>query len=676
MKTKHGININKIYFCVILCSVFCLVITSQGYGQEQQLNDNAMRAMLALNYCHMALVNILAYEDRIILDEEYNNIINNISLSAIQDEEVVTILKQLMDTLITFKLTEEQTARLLKIYNQQVVNAVYVTSAQSTNDVIIALGVKQLIDRLQPTMLESVLDGTVNGAPGGIHGVLLGAASGFLKAILTGTTSPIGAEIIVPYVLSKIGGLYQNYRENTQLYRQALDEKLWKLDTQTIQAIHEMRKSFVQVYWTLMKRYNIPENLRLTEEQLRNAVEVFKIEDVEKRYRQLERLQQDFQAFPPFWYKLAQTAQELGHLEEAVNLYQKIEQEYHPFFRKDHELAAALMDKVVLIESLKLTHPEILVQLNVEGDVSEDLKRILAESNNDWRNNVFVALQYEGLKNYDAAKNLIIQNIDNEKELSLNFRLLGEIYALAGEQKALTNLIRQMYDDKRVTYQDMLYLIGKIQDQQELQNIIQSLFFPVVITTNFNIESSLISEDTLKITIPIIWMKDYAKDLTVQIHFVQEDKTIIAENKVVMDEQANTATFSLQGVINKDDMLRNRVKLPIVVEFVHPAQSVAFLVNVSVQDVAVEKNIIDKSVDSSKQVLDGAVGFYKGLFSKKEDNSQLETLEKNEQQSIKMESKIVFALQRIATANACYEMNDNTITRFSSCQMNSTMKNN
>ena len=404
MKTKHGININKIYFCVILCSVFCLVITSQGYGQEQQLNDNAMRAMLALNYCHMALVNILAYEDRIILDEEYNNIINNISLSAIQDEEVVTILKQLMDTLITFKLTEEQTARLLKIYNQQVVNAVYVTSAQSTNDVIIALGVKQLIDRLQPTMLESVLDGTVNGAPGGIHGVLLGAASGFLKAILTGTTSPIGAEIIVPYVLSKIGGLYQNYRENTQLYRQALDEKLWKLDTQTIQAIHEMRKSFLQVYWTLMKRYNIPENLRLTEEQLRNAVEVFKIEDVEKRYRQLERLQQDFQAFPPFWYKLAQTAQELGHLEEAVNLYQKIEQEYHPFFRKDHELAAALMDKVVLIESLKLTHPEILVRLNVEGDVSENLKRILAESNNDWRNNVFVALQYEGLKNYDAEK--------------------------------------------------------------------------------------------------------------------------------------------------------------------------------------------------------------------------------------------------------------------------------
>ena len=670
MKTKHGININKIYFCVILCSVFCLVITSQGYGQEQQLNDNAMRAMLALNYCHMALVNILAYEDRIILDEEYNNIINNISLSAIQDEEVVTILKQLMDTLITFKLTEEQTARLLKIYNQQVVNAVYVTSAQSTNDVIIALGVKQLIDRLQPTMLESVLDGTVNGAPGGIHGVLLGAASGFLKAILTGTTSPIGAEIIVPYVLSKIGGLYQNYRENTQLYRQALDEKLWKLDTQTIQAIHEMRKSFLQVYWTLMKRYNIPENLRLTEEQLRNAVEVFKIEDVEKRYRQLERLQQDFQAFPPFWYKLAQTAQELGHLEEAVNLYQKIEQEYHPFFRKDHELAAALMDKVVLIESLKLTHPEILVRLNVEGDVSENLKRILAESNNDWRNNVFVALQYEGLKNYDAAKNLIIQNIDNEKELSLNFRLLGEIYALAGEQKALTNLIRQMYDDKRVTYQDMLYLIGKIQDQQELQNIIQSLFFPVVITTNFNIESSLISEDTLKITIPIIWMKDYAKDLTVQIHFVQEDKTIIAENKVVMDEQANTATFSLQGVINKDDMLRNRVKLPIVVEFVHPAQSVAFLVNVSVQDVAVEKNIIDKSVDSSKQVIDDTVGFYKGLFSKKEGDSQLETLEKNEQQSIKMESKIVFALKRIATANACYEMNDNTITRFSSCQMN------
>ena len=69
-------------------------------------------------------------------------------------------------------------------------------------------------------------------------------------------------------------------------------------------------------------------------------------------------------------------------------------------------------------------------------------------------------------------------------------------------------------------------------------------------------------------------------------------------------------------------------------------------------------------------MIDDTVGFYKGLFSKKEGDSQLETLEKNEQQSIKMESKIVFALKRIATANACYEMNDNTITRFSSCQMN------
>ncbi len=672
MEVNRIISINKISFCVILCCVFLVFMTFQAYGQETQLNDDAMRAMLALNYCHMALVNILTYEDRIILDEEYNNIINNISLSAIQDEEVLTILKQLMDTLMTFKLTEEQTARLLKIYDQQVVNSVYATATQGSKDVIMALGVKQLIDQLQATTQKSVLDETIDGISGGFPGILIGLGSGFLKTILAGTTPLVGTEVIASYVLSKVGGLYQNYRENTQLYRQALDEKLWKLDVQTLQAIHEMRKSFLEVYWTLMKRYNIPENLRLTEDQLRNAVEVFKIEDDEKRYRQLERLQQDFQAFPPFWYKFARTAQELGYLEEALKLYQKIEQEYRPFFRKDHELAATLMDKVVLIQALKQTHPEILAQLNVGNDVSKDLERILVESSNDWRNNVFVALQYEGLRNYDAAEKLIIRNIDNEKEISLNFRLLGKIYALSGERQALADLIQQMSQDNRVTYQDMLYLIGKVQDQQDLQNIIQSLLNPVIAATNFSVESSLLGEDIFKITIPTVWMKDHQENLTVQAHLVQEDNVVTAEKKVARDNEMKTATFSLQGIMNKDDMLRNRVELPLVIELVHPAQTIAFLVKANVQNVAVDKNFLDKSVDGSKQVFDDSVGFYKGLFSKKENqDSESETPKSDVSQSQKTESRIVFDLQRIATSNACYQMNEgNKIMRFSQCQSN------
>ena len=672
MEIKRGTNLNKIFFYVIVCNVFFGLMAVQSAGQEVQLTDNAMRAMLALNYCHMALVNILTYEDRVILDEEYNNIINNISLSAIQDEEVLTILKQLMDTLMTFKLTEEQTTRLLKIYDQQVVNSVYATATRGTNDVIMALGVKQLIEQLQPTMPTSILDETINGAPGGLPGLVIGVGSGFFKTILAGTTPPIGYEIITFYALSKVGGLYQNYREHTQLYRQTLDEKLWKLDEQTLQAIHEMRKSFLEVYWTLMKRYNIPENLRLTEDQLRNAVEVFKIEDVEKRYRQLERLQQDFQVFPPFWYKFARTAQELGHLEEALKLYQKIEYEYRPFFRKDYELAAALIDKVVLIQALKKTHPEILTQLNVENDVSKDLERILVESKNDWRNNIFVALQYEELKNFDAAKKLIVQNLDNEKEISLNFRLLGEIYALSGERLALADLIRQMSQDNRVTYQDTIYLIGKIQDQQDLQNIMQSLFPPLITNTNFSVESSLLGgDDTFKITIPTLLMKDSLDNLTVQAHLIQENKTVTAEKKIAVDNEAKTATFSLQGIINKDDIFRNRVELPLVIELVHPAQTIAFSAKAYVQDVAVEKNFIDKSVEGSKQMLDDTVGFYKGLFSKKEEQvAESKTPKTDVSQSQKAESRIVFDLQRIATSNACYQIDENTVIRFSQCPLN------
>lgn len=109
--------------CFIL---FVFLFVASAFAQEApQADPAAMQTMLALNYCHMSLVKILAYEDRVVLDEEYHNIINNINLVTIQDRELLTVLKSLMDTLTDFRLAEKDREYLQQEYDRRVSSLMY-----------------------------------------------------------------------------------------------------------------------------------------------------------------------------------------------------------------------------------------------------------------------------------------------------------------------------------------------------------------------------------------------------------------------------------------------------------------------------------------------------------------------------------------------------------------------
>jgi hypothetical protein len=76
----------------ILISITQLIASIHCYAESFDESE-AFSSILALNYCHFSLAKIISYNDRIVLDEEYNNIINNINLSKIHDEEILSIIK-------------------------------------------------------------------------------------------------------------------------------------------------------------------------------------------------------------------------------------------------------------------------------------------------------------------------------------------------------------------------------------------------------------------------------------------------------------------------------------------------------------------------------------------------------------------------------------------------------
>ena len=183
----------------------------------------ATKAMLALNYCHLSLVKILAYEDRIILHEEYDNIINNINLAMIDDEEIITVLKHLMDTLTEFKLAETEKELFVNAYNKKVSTAFYEALANSATSTVAIQSLKEIVNSTQAspdeTLTMRVMQGAHGGAPGGIPGIVVGTVTSFVSKA---SQNPISAGIAGVVSVAVVGDIWQSYHTNLAEYRREL----------------------------------------------------------------------------------------------------------------------------------------------------------------------------------------------------------------------------------------------------------------------------------------------------------------------------------------------------------------------------------------------------------------------------------------------------------------------
>ena len=250
---------------------------------------------------------------------------------------------------------------------------------------------------------------------------------------------------------------------------------------------------------------------------------------------------------------------------------------------------------------------------------------------------------------------------------------LGRLYAFSENEEHLSSLIEKMCQDDHVRYQDALYLIGRIRDGKLLERTIDTWLTPVLLDTRFAVETAWIGDDVLTVNIPLIWLKDYPEHVGLRVLLPASDREYWAEDKFEIDTKAERVIFSVKGVINKVEFLEQERQTSMLIELITSAESVIFLIDASVQDVAVDKTIVDKSVDTSREVFNktvDVVNVAKGLFSK-DEGEQKKVPQPSEQQeselSIKTEQQIVFAIQKIETSNACYQLDDSTVERTVVC---------
>ena len=178
----------------------------------------ALTAAYALNMCTVSVSQIVDYADPVILEQEYDAILNNLNIQNMPKKEpaLLEILEKILDVITFFRIDKVERELVSKEYQFKMKNAVW------------------------------------NAVPN-------------FGMIVAGGLTPAAMAISIA---SQVGIGYMNYRktkaENTLEY----ERETWKLEKTAIEQLNALRRQLFDTAWKLSDTYDYQDEYRLTERQI------------------------------------------------------------------------------------------------------------------------------------------------------------------------------------------------------------------------------------------------------------------------------------------------------------------------------------------------------------------------------------------------------------------------
>ena len=351
--------IKSIIKIVFICMIFC---NSSVFAEE---NYDPKHTMLALNMAIVSVHRIVSSEDRNVLTLEYNNIINNLKIGNIEsDYEMTSLYTELMNVISNKTLRQEDCSRILARYKKNEQRAVF-------------------------------------NAISGIR-----AYGGDWKSWLLSLATSCVSQYFS----------YRNIKEDLQ---DTLDDDLWRLKKEEIRDCNELQKKLLSSSWSLLRKYNLPDDYRLTQDILDSFYKTNSESNINKRLRMLRIIEQDFKVYPPYWLIRCQTANAVGDSIDAQKCFEKFEKVWRPVLRKDPYKQEAV--KYAISEISKREVPS-------KGEIAK-LLPILKENTfkGDWANTIFSGIVAFVVGEKAMAVSLLEENIDFKYEIPISSALLSQI---------------------------------------------------------------------------------------------------------------------------------------------------------------------------------------------------------------------------------------------------------
>ena len=275
-----------------LCMIFCVRACADG------ADSSAVAQMTALNMAAVSVRHITAARDRLVLDQESSNIVNNLSLGDLGDaSEVLGVYTRLLDAISALRLSDEERQVFAGIYEHRQKNA-----------------------------LNSVLSGLHPSASSLRH---------FFASLFSGG----------------VNAYFGVRRELAEIHR-AAGQKSWELQKESLTALHQLQKELLEASWLLLRRHGLPERYRITQEDLDCLEQATAQSDWNKAEPMFDMLESAFASFPSYWFYRADAAWRGGDAQAAARFLNEYDRLWTRVLRRDPCRARADMLRLVLDESL------------------------------------------------------------------------------------------------------------------------------------------------------------------------------------------------------------------------------------------------------------------------------------------------------------------------------------
>lgn len=425
----------------------------------------AEKNVRTLNSLNLSLYKIANYNNKAVLEEEYDTINNDIRLDAIGDKQLVGIIQALMDALTALRISEEERSRMRAEYERQ----------------------------QEELMLEMLRNGGKTIGAGLAHAAASGG-QGFMAAGPWGAAAGVIAS--VPTVASSV----TKAAEEMRIQKQKIEDFEWSLDRERLESLNELNKKFLATYWEFLHDSDVPDALRISEKQIANLLAVNREKDPAIRYRMLVRLEKECGNIPAYWYYRADAAHDVikktrggdatreeklaADIRHSLDSYRQVA----GMLRKDSTLASLLMLYLATAELEPEEARGALAEV-VEPFPLDASKRLFA---------ALTSLKY-GLAD-DAIEHLHA-NLDMRQYEVISRKLLADIYANRHDEQRETRLVQKLLSEDAVSNQELLYHLGKLQTYEKFMAGLE----PQLSAIKMQVKRNIMGNDDVEILLPMKW---------------------------------------------------------------------------------------------------------------------------------------------------------------------------
>lgn len=337
-------------------------------AESQAKADSALSTAVALNYCRASFHRIRKDPSDRVLLEEQEKILNNLNLGQLNDQEVITLYTSVLEEIGQISIADQERIMHRTHHNSQI-------SRKITWDAV-AFGTDLM-------------------------------SAQFGNAVKTGANS------------------WWDYRN--QVYQR--DVTIHNIDKARHLAVIQRSNTFLDTFWKMARKKEIPDRWLIRGDDLDQLEVATQERDAEVRLRILRRMEGYMEAYPPYWYYVAKTCQELGKLGDAVEIYNRLERLGQGHFRKDELLATAMANQAAILDYQK------------DNMAVASARKALDYSTDVWEANLIAARVLQRHGQVADAEDAILRNLDVELEQSQSQVFLASLYFFSHQEEKLVAML-------------------------------------------------------------------------------------------------------------------------------------------------------------------------------------------------------------------------------------------